>query len=157
MSVFITSYLSALFHIHEVTDAHTWLVSLWLTAEKEIVTRLPPSPVLLSWLGTRDGCMLCWHLNSRSLDDRATRESQYKLYCVKKEQISKCLYVSILDYIQTHHIWGSEYVPLLLHNTSNDNSIHNFYCIFYEILLISNTHVLLGVNFVLCITVSVKH
>lgn len=35
--------LPTLFCIHELTDAHNWLLSLWLTGERDYV--IPPHPV----------------------------------------------------------------------------------------------------------------
>lgn len=33
--------LSALFQIHDITDAHDWLVSFWLTGERDSMPKLP--------------------------------------------------------------------------------------------------------------------
>lgn len=58
--------LSALFHMHELTGAQEWLISLWLTREYE-----PPiesaQAVLLTWLPAMDECQ---DLDWWSPDDR---------------------------------------------------------------------------------------
>lgn len=57
------SAISTLFHIHELSDAHDWLVSVWLTSEK-----WHPSPtVMFSWTPSHEWLRHCQDSDSSEI------------------------------------------------------------------------------------------